>query len=61
MPAGTAPFVPFTGVTVNGNELHTAGKAIIFVIAGFGFTVTITVKGSPTQLPNATDEVGVTV
>ena len=56
---GTTPFVPFTGVAVNGAPLHTVNA--IGVIAGTGFTFTVTVKVFPTQLPNKVDEVGVTV
>jgi hypothetical protein len=49
------PLVPFTGVTVNGAALQ--ADEVIFVIAGHGLTVTVTVKGVPVQLP----DVGVTV
>jgi len=49
------PFVPFSGVTVKVPPLQIV--AIIFVMAGLGFTVTVTVNVAPMQLP----EVGVTV
>ena len=55
VPAGTMPFVPFTGVTLKNNPLH-----VVFVIAlieAFAFTVTVTVNGAPVQLPDS----GVTV
>ena len=55
VPAGTVPFVPLTGVTLNPAPLHT--EVAIVVIAGAGFTVTVTVKVAPIQLP----DVGVTV
>lgn len=47
------------GVTVNPVPLHVS--PVIAVIAGLGLTVTVTVKVEPTQLPSATDDVGVTV
>ena len=53
------PFVTLTGVTVNATPLHTV--VFIAVIAGIGFTITVTVNALPGQLPKATDEVGVTV
>src|ERR1044071_1702383 len=37
VPAGTIPFVPFTGVAVNATALQTV--AVIAVTAGVGFTV----------------------
>ena len=49
----------FTGVTVKPAALH--GVAVMAVTAGFGLTVTVTVKVDPIQLPKATDDVGVTV
>ena len=56
VPAGTTPFVTLTGVTVKPAALHTVVD--ISVIAGLGFTVTVTVNVVlPWQLP----EVGVTV
>ena len=55
VPAGTIPFVMFTGLTVKSTPLHM--EAVISLIAGFGFTVTVTVNVAPGQLP----EVGVTV
>ena len=51
--------VTSTGVTENAVALHDVD--VMAVTAGFGLTVTVTVKVDPTQLPNATDEVGVTV
>jgi hypothetical protein len=59
VPAGTIPLVTFTGVTENAVPPQTV--AVMLVTAGLGFTVTVTVKVEPTQLPNATDPVGVTV
>jgi len=47
--------VTFTGVTVKPAALH--GVAVMAVTAGFGLTVTVTVKVDPTQVP----DVGVTV
>jgi hypothetical protein len=55
VPDGTTPFIPLTGVTEKPNVLHTA--EVIAVMAGLGFTVTITVKFAPVQLP----DIGVTV
>lgn len=55
VPTGTIPLVILTGVTENPASLHT--ELIIGTIAGFGFTVTVTVKFVPVQLPAA----GVTV
>jgi len=52
---GTKPFVPSAGNAVNDPSLQIT--SVIFVIAGFGFTVTVTVKVTPVQLP----DVGVTV
>ncbi len=45
----------FTGVELNATAVQTA--FVIAVIAGVGFTVTVTVKVVPAQVP----EVGVTV
>jgi hypothetical protein len=55
VPAGTLPFTPLTGVTVNATPLQVA--AVIFVTAGLGFTVTVTVNVEPVQVAVA----GVTV
>ena len=55
VPDGTTPFVTLTGVDVKTTPLHTV--LVIAVIAGFGFTVTVTVNVVPEQDP----EVGVTV
>ena len=58
MPAGTMVVPAFAGVTVNVPPLQ-----IVFVkfgITGVGETVTVVVKGRPTQDPAAPDE-GVTV
>ena len=50
--------VPLVGVTVKLLPLHAI--AVVFAIAAFGLTVTVTVKVEPTQLP-AAPLVGVTV
>ena len=55
VPAGTIPSGPLTGVTVNGTPLHS--EVVKLLIAALGFTVTVTVKGVPEQLPDK----GVTV
>jgi hypothetical protein len=55
VPAGTRPLVTFAGVTVKAVPLQTT--FVIKVTAGFGFTVTVTVKVLPEQLPDS----GVTV
>jgi hypothetical protein len=55
VPAGTTPFVPFAGVEVKLPPLQIV--AVMFVIAGFGLTVTITVNVAPGHPP----AVGVTV
>ena len=55
VPAGTTPFVPFAGVTLNAMPLHTV--AVIAVTEGFGLTVTVTVNVLPAHAP----DVGVTV
>ena len=52
---GTIPSVPFTGVTVKAEALHAA--TVILLMAGFGFTVIVTVKFDPVQVAVA----GVTV
>ena len=49
VPAGTMPLVLFTGVTVNPLPLQTI--AVIGVMAGFGLTVTVTVKVAPVHVP----------
>jgi hypothetical protein len=49
------PLVALAGVDVNVPSLQIV--AVIAVTAGFGLTVTVTVKSDPTQLP----DVGVTV
>jgi len=56
VPAGTIPFVPFVGVTVNNTPLQVI--PVIAVIADTGFTLTVTVKLAPA--PQLT-VVGVTV
>lgn len=43
--AGTMPFVGLTGATLNAVPLHAV--AVIALIAGFGLTVTATVKVDP--------------
>jgi hypothetical protein len=55
VPAGTVPLAPSTGVVVNDAPLQIF--SIMAVIAGFGFTVTVTVNEGPVQ-PAA---IGVTV
>ena len=55
VPEGTTPFVILTGASVKPSALQTLD--IIGVIEGFGFTVTVTVKSGPVQLP----ETGVTL
>ena len=55
VPAGTIPLVPFAGVAVKLPALQIAA-GVILVIADFGFTVTVTVKVGPAQVPD-----GVTV
>jgi hypothetical protein len=47
MLAGTKS-VPFTGVTENPTALHTV--AVLAAIAGFGFTVIVTLKAAPVQV-----------
>jgi len=55
VPAGTTPFVVFTGVELKATPLQTV--LVIAVIAGDGFTVTVRVNGVPAHVPT----VGVTV
>lgn len=55
VPEGTIPSLPLTGVIEKLSPLQMVLD--IFVIAGFGFTVMVTVKGVPVQPP----PVGVTV
>ena len=55
VPAGTKPFVELAGVAVNAVPLQVV--AVIFVTAGLGLTVTVTVKVAPEQ----DDVAGVTV
>ena len=47
---GTIPLVELTGVTVK--PVPPQVVAVIALISGFGFTVTVTVKVAPVQLPN---------
>ena len=56
VPAGTIPFVPFVGVTVNNTPLQVT--PVIAVTLAVGLTVTVTVNVVPT--PQLT-VVGVTV
>ncbi len=53
--AGTTPFIVLTGVELKATPLQTA--AVIAVITGDGFTVTVNVNGVPAHVP----EVAVTV
>ena len=55
VPAGTIPLLTLNGVAVNDPPLHIV--EVMSVIEGRGFTVTVTVKLVPVQLP----ERGVTV
>ena len=55
VPAGITPFVTFVGVTVNNTPLQVT--PVIAVIPAVGFTVTVTVKLVPVQLPDT----GVTI
>ena len=55
VPVGTIPLVTSIGVDVK--PVPPQVVEVIAVIAGFGFTVTVSVKVDPVQLP----EVGVTV
>ena len=56
--AGTISLQLLLGDTVNAVPLHIV--AVLLAITGVGFTVTVTVKLVPTQLP-ASPLVGVTV
>ncbi len=55
VPVGIVPFVTSVGVRVKVPPLQIV--AVIGLMAGFGSTLTVTVKGSPSQPP----EEGVTV
>ena len=55
VPAGTIPFVPFVGVTVNNTPLQVT--PVIAVTLAVGLTVTVTVNVVPVQVP----DIGVTV
>ena len=55
VPAGTIPFVPFTGVRLKPTPLQ--DTPVIVLITADGFTFTVTVNVDPTQVP----DVGVTV
>ena len=46
VPAGTTPFVPFTGLTVNNTPLQLT--PVIAVTLGVGFNVTVKVNVEPT-------------
>lgn len=59
VPGGTMPFVPLTGAIENAEPLQAA--PVILVTAGLASIVTTTSNGVPTQLPRATEEIGVTV
>jgi hypothetical protein len=56
--AGTISPPTLLGVIVNADPLHIV--AVLLAITGVGFTVTVTVKLVPTQLP-ASPLLGVTV
>ena len=56
VPAGTIPFVPLVGVTVNNTPLQLT--PVIAVTAAEGFTDTVTVNAAP--VPQFAD-VGVTI
>ena len=56
VPAGTIPFVPFTGVTLKNNPLHVV--LVIALITADGFTVTVTVN---VAFAPHSDDVGVIV
>ena len=49
VPAGTTPFVTSAGVTVNALPLQTL--TAMFVIAGVGLILTVTINGLPVQVP----------
>ena len=53
------PFVTSAGVTVK--ALPPQAVAVMALITGLGFTVTVTVNDEPTQLPTPEPPVGVTV
>ena len=55
MPVGTISPLPFVGVTEKAVPLHIV--AGLLLIDGLGFTITVTVKVAPGQLP----DIGVTV
>lgn len=55
VPAGTMPSVTLAGMSVKLSPLHI--MAFMVFITGAGFTVTVTVKAGPVQLPDK----GVTV
>jgi hypothetical protein len=50
VPAGTIPFVPFTGVTLKNNPLHVV--LVIALITADGFTFTVKENTDPVQLPD---------
>ena len=50
VPAGTIPFVPFTGVTLKNNPLHVV--LVIALITADGFTFTVNENTAPVQLPD---------
>ena len=58
LPEGTIPLAPSAGVTVK--PVPPQLVAVIALITGFGFTVTVTLKAEPTQVP-VVPEVGVTL
>ena len=59
VPIGIIFPLPFNGPLINSSPLQME-TSCVSVTAGFGFTVILTVKGSPTQLPSV-PEIGVTV
>ncbi len=59
MPAGTTPLTASAGVTVKLTPLQTA--AVIGLIAGLGFTVSVNVNDAPVQPPNPAGEAGIIV
>ena len=58
VPVGTIVLPPLEGAKENALPLAT--EVVCAVMAGVGFTVTVTVNTEPTQFPDAPD-VGVTV
>ena len=50
VPAGTMPFVPFTGVTLKPTPLH--DTPVIALITADGFTFTVNENTAPVQLPD---------